>query len=70
MLKKMLFAAALTGLVAGALVPAQTSPAEAKLSGCFKAAHAKYPTDAKARHDFRKWCKAEWKKYKKAPHAA
>ena len=48
MLKRMLFAAAVTGLVAGATIPVHSTPAEAARSGCFKASKAKFPGDHKA----------------------
>ena len=53
MLKRMLFAAAITGLVAGATIPVHTTSAEATPSGCFKAAKAKFPGDHKSRHAYR-----------------
>ncbi len=63
MLKKMLFAAAVTGLVVGASLPVQPTTAEAS-SGCFKAAKAKFPADHKARVAWRKDCRAHWKAYR------
>lgn len=60
MLKKMLFAAAVTGLVIGASLPVQPTTAEAS-SGCLKAAKAKFPADHKARVAWRKDCRAHWK---------
>jgi hypothetical protein len=70
MLKRMLFAAAVTGLVAGATIPVHTTSAEAAPSGCFKAAKAKFPGDHKARHAYRKECKMHWRAYKAAQRAA
>lgn len=70
MLKRMLFAAAVTGLVAGATMPVHTTSAEAARSGCFKAAKAKFTGDHKARHAYRKECKMHWKAYKTAQRAA
>ena len=70
MLKRMLFAAAVTGLVAGATIPVHTTSAVAAPSGCFKAAKAKFPGDHKSRHAYRKECKAHWKAYKTAQRAA
>jgi hypothetical protein len=70
MLKRILFAAAVTGLVAGVTIPVHTMPAEATPSGCFKAAKAKFPGDFKARHAYRKECRAHWKAYKTAQRAA
>ncbi len=70
MLKKILFAAAVTGLVAGAALPLHTTAAEAGSSGCYKAAKAKFAGDYKARHAYRKECKAHWKSFKTAQKAA
>lgn len=70
MIKKMLFAAAITGLVAGATLPIHATPAEAGSSGCLKAAKAKFATDYKARHAYRKECKAHYKAYKTATKGA
>ena len=69
MFKKMILASALAGLLAGVAIPMAT-PAEAAQSGCWKAAKAKYAGDWKARHEYRKWCRSEWKAYKKTKHAA
>ena len=69
MLKRMLLAAAVTGLVAGAALPLHTTSAEAA-SGCFKAARAKFPADSKARVAWRKECRAYWKAHKTAMKAA
>ena len=70
MLKRMLFAAAVTGLVVGATIPVHTTPAEAAPSGCFKAAKAKFPADYKARHVYRKECKAHFRAYRAAQRAS
>ena len=70
MLKRMLFAAAITGLVAGATIPVHTTPAEAAPSGCFKAAKAKFPGDHKSRVAYRKECRAHFKAYKTAQKAS
>jgi len=70
MLKRMLFAAAITGLVAGATIPVHTTPAEAAPSGCFKAAKAKFPGDYKSRHAYRKECRAHWKAFRAAQKAS
>ena len=67
MFKKMLFTAALTGLLAGAAVPVQSSTAEAA-SGCRNAAHAKFAGDLKARHAYRKECKGHYKVYASKKH--
>jgi hypothetical protein len=70
MLKTMFFAAAITGLVAGATIPVHTTSAEAAPSGCLKAAKAKFPGDHKSRVAYRKECKTHWKAYKTAQKAA
>ena len=70
MLKRMLFVAAVTGLVAGAALPIHATSVEAAPSGCFKAAKAKFPGDHKARHAYRKECKMHWRAYKSAQRAA
>jgi hypothetical protein len=69
MLKKVLFAAAVTGLVVGASLPVQPTTAEAA-SGCLKAAKAKFPADHKARAAWRKDCRAHWKAYRTAHRGA
>jgi hypothetical protein len=66
MLKKILVAAAMTGLVAGAALPVQIAPAYAGKSGCREAAKSKFQGDRKARHAFKKECKSHWKAHKKA----
>jgi len=68
MLKQMILASAVAGLLAGAALPLATSADAA--SGCSKAAKAKYTGDHKARHEYRKWCKSEWKAHKKTQKAA
>jgi hypothetical protein len=68
MLKKVFFAAALTGLLAGAALPLQSSTAEAS-SGCWKAAKVKFPGALKARFAYHKECKAHWKTAKMAHKA-
>ncbi|MGC2410930.1 MAG: hypothetical protein WA441_13285 [Methyloceanibacter sp.] len=70
MIKKMLFAAAITGLVAGATLPLHATPADAAHSGCRKAAKANFPGDLKSRVAYRKECKAHWKAYKTATKGA
>jgi hypothetical protein len=69
MIKKMFFAAAMTGLVAGATLPVATS-ADAAPSGCLKAAKAKFPADHKSRVAYRKDCKAHYKAYRAAQKTA
>jgi len=66
MLKRILIAAAVTGLVAGAALPVQITPALAGKSGCKEAAKAKFTGDRKAQHAFKKECKTHWKAYKSA----
>src|SRR6476646_10089905 len=66
MWKKVLLASAVTGLLAGAAVPIQTTPADAARSGCHKAAKARYPGDHTARRAFKRWCKSQWKLYRAA----
>jgi len=68
MFKQVILASAVAGLLAGAALPLATSADAA--SGCRKAAKAKYGTDHQARHEYRKWCHAEWKAHKKAQKAA
>jgi hypothetical protein len=67
MLKKVLLAATVSGLVAGIALPVP-SQAAAPLS-CKGAAKLKFPTDAKARHAYRHECKLAWKAQKKAAKA-
>jgi hypothetical protein len=68
MLKKMLFAAVATALVAAVALPVQITPAEAALT-CKEAAKLKFPADAKERHAYKKGCKAAWKAANKAAKA-
>jgi hypothetical protein len=70
MLKRILFAAAVTGLVAGVTIPVHTTQAEAASSGCLKAAKAKFPGDHKSRHAYRKECRAHFKAYRSAQKAS
>ena len=49
MWKKVLLVSAVTGLLAAAAVPIQSTPADAGRSGCHKAAKAMFPADRKAR---------------------
>jgi len=65
MLKKVLFSVAATALVAAIAVPVQFAPAEAAMT-CKAAAKAKYKGDMKARHAFKKECKAAFKAHQKA----
>lgn len=65
MLKKLLLASAVTGLVAGSAIPAQaaqapTPQAQAPMT-CKEAALIKYPGDRKARRAYRESCKEAFK---------
>jgi hypothetical protein len=60
MLKRMILAAVATAFVASMALPVQFVPAEAGM-GCKQAAKAKFPGDRKARHAFKKECKAAHK---------
>jgi hypothetical protein len=66
MLKRILVAAAVTGLIAGAALPVQITPAMAGKGGCKEAAKAKFTGDRKAQHAFKKECKTHYKAYKTA----
>jgi len=66
MWKKVLLASAFTGLLAVAAIPVQTTPADASRSGCHEAAKAKFPHNSRARRDFKRYCKNQWKAYKAA----
>ena len=57
MLKKVLFAAIATGLVAAVALPVQIAPAEAGMMSCKQAAKVKFAGDHKARHAYKKACK-------------
>jgi hypothetical protein len=61
MLKKMLFATLATALVGAVALPVQFTSVEAAVLTCKQAAKLKFPTDFKARHAYRKACKAAWK---------
>jgi hypothetical protein len=63
MLKKVFLAAAASLVLVGATA-AMSAPAMAG-SGCHKAAKAAYPHDRKARHAYKKECKAHYKAWKK-----
>jgi hypothetical protein len=60
MLKKLLIAAAMTGL-AGALMAIQTSPTMADRANCRQIAKAEFPGDRSARRAFKRECKARLK---------
>jgi hypothetical protein len=66
MLKRMLVAATVTGLIAGASVSVQAAPTPPGEITCKAAAKAKYPQDRTARVAYKKECKAHWKAYQTA----
>jgi hypothetical protein len=63
MLKKMILAAAVPLILAGAMVTVTPAPADA--GTCRTLAKEKFPDDRKARKAYKKSCKAEHKAYKK-----
>jgi hypothetical protein len=65
MLKKVLFSVVATAFVAALAVPVQLAPAEAAMT-CKAAAKAKFEGDRKARHAWKKECKAHFKASQKA----
>jgi len=65
MLKKIAFAVVATAFVAAFALPMQIAPAAAAES-CKAAAKAKFPDDLKARHSWKKQCKATFKASQKA----
>jgi hypothetical protein len=65
MLKKVFLAAAASLILAGATMAAPVA-AQAGRSDCHKVAKMKYPDDRKARHAYKKACKAHYKSVKKA----
>jgi hypothetical protein len=71
MLKKVMFAAVATGLVAAVALPIQFTQVEA--AGpltCKEAAKLKFPADHAARSAYKKGCKAAWKAHKSAVKSA
>ena len=60
MLKKVLFAVVAIGFAAALALPVQVTTAEAAMT-CKEAAKMKFPDDRKARHAWKKECKAAWK---------
>ena len=64
MLKRMLVAAALTGLIAAVALPAQMAPAFAGKSGCREMSKSKYSGDKNMRRAFKKECETHWKAHK------
>jgi hypothetical protein len=70
MLKKVLLAAAVSGFVAGFVLPVPSVQAASMTSlTCKEAAKLKFPTDHKARHAYKHECKEAWKAQKKAAKA-
>jgi hypothetical protein len=69
MWKKVLLASAVTGLLAGAVIT-QPTPAEASRAQCREVAKARFPADARARRDFKRYCITRWKAYKAAQRGA
>jgi catabolite regulation protein CreA len=65
MLKRVILAAVATAFVAAAAIPVAMTPADAATT-CKQAAKAKFAGDRKARHAFKKECKAAWKAQQKA----
>ena len=68
MTKTILIAAAALGFVAFTAPSVQAATADGVLT-CRDAAKLKYPTDRKARHDFRRACKQAWRAQKDAASA-
>jgi hypothetical protein len=66
MWKRVLLASAVIGLLAGAAVPLQPTPADASRSGCREAAKTKFPADLKGRRAYKQYCRTQWKAYKAA----
>jgi hypothetical protein len=65
MLKRVILAAVATAFVAATAMPVALTPANAATS-CKQAAKAKFASDRKARHAFKKQCKAAFKAQQKA----
>jgi hypothetical protein len=63
MLKRVILAAVATAFVAATAMPVALTPAEAATS-CKQAAKAKFASDRKARHAYKKQCKAAFKAQK------
>jgi hypothetical protein len=63
MLKRVILAAVATAFVAATAMPVALTPAEAATT-CKQAAKAKFAGDRKARHAFKKQCKAAFKAQK------
>jgi hypothetical protein len=65
MLKRVILAAVATAFVAATAMPVALTPAEAATT-CKQAAKAKFAGDRKARHAYKKQCKAAFKAQQKA----
>ena len=65
MWKRVLLTCAVTGLLAAAAIPLETTSADASRSGCREAAKARFPHDSRMRGEYKHYCKNEWKAYKK-----
>ena len=65
MLKRVILAAVATAFVAATAMPVALTPAEAATT-CKQAAKAKFAGDRKARHAYKKECKAAFKAQQKA----
>jgi hypothetical protein len=63
MLKRVILAAVATAFVAATAMPVALTPAEAATS-CKQAAKVKFASDRKARHAYKKQCKAAFKAQK------
>ena len=63
MLKRVILAAVATAFVAATAMPVAVTPADAATS-CKAAAKAKFAGDRKARHAYKKQCKAAFKAQK------
>jgi hypothetical protein len=64
MLKRLILASAATAFVAATALPIQVAPAAAEGMTCKQAAKAKFAKDRKARHAYKKECKAASKTQK------
>jgi hypothetical protein len=68
MWKKAFLASAVIGVLAGVAI--QATPAEASRAECRQVAKARFPDNAAARRDFKRYCFREWKAYKAAQRGA
>ena len=65
MLKRVILAAVATAFVAASALPVAVTPADAATT-CKQTAKAKFAGDRKARHAYKKQCKAAFKAQQKA----